>query len=161
MTTDLIDIDYIYNHRLYKIWKGLLVIYGVLLIFLTKDNGFETLIKYEYLITVVSQIFFISWIVIFILKTLMFSRVGKLSTDQDRLVIDLKDNRQIVDLNMVKEITLGKHSRKFYHLEVLEHDLVLELDKSQLNALKHILTQQDINIKHSLLTDRISTWFRK
>lgn len=161
MTTDLIDIDYVYNHRLFKIWKGLLVIYGILLIFLTKDNGFETLIKYEYIITVVSQIFFISWIVIFILKTLMFSRVGKLSIDQDRFVIDLKDTRQIVDLNMVNEITLGKHSRKFYHLEVLDHDLVLELDKSQLNALKHILTQQDIKIKHRLLTDRISTWFRK
>jgi hypothetical protein len=161
MKTDLIDTDYVYNHRIFKIWKELIFLYGTLLIGLTIFDGVETIIKYEFYIILFSHIFWFSGIIMMLLNSKLFLRIGEVSITNKELAFELKDSKKVIKLNSINQVIFGKEYGKFYYLKIDESELVMELDKNQLKELKNILEELDIEITHRHYTDRILEWYKK
>lgn len=161
MKTDIIDTNYIFNHRIVKIWRFLLLAYGIMLIYFTTYSGFDRLHEFEFIVSVLSKFFMISGMTIFFANMFWSLRIGKISIKNNELIIKQNESEKIIELNKIDKITFGKERRNFYYLKVAESDLIIELNKSQIAKLKTILSELNVRIKHRHFTDRISEWFNK
>ncbi len=160
MKTDLIDTNYVYNHRFFKIWKHYLLLYGALLIGLTMFDGAEIIKKYEFYISIFSKFFAFSAMILGLMNGWLFLRIGEVCITNEELVFDLKDSKKVIELKSINEVIFGKEYGKFYYLKIQKSELIVELDKNQLEELKSIFEELDIEIKHRHYMDKISQWFR-
>jgi len=164
MKTDIINTDYLYDNRIHKTWKNLILFYGISLIFLTTLNGFEILNQYENyenIISILSKIFLGFGILLFFLNLFLFSRIGRVEIEKNLLNIKLDGAEKTIDLNSINQVVFGKDSNNFFYLKIAESELIIELDKSQLLDFKSTLENFDINIKHRHLSDRMANWLSK
>lgn len=155
MKTDIINSNFLYNSKIHKVWKSLFLLYGLLLIFFTTSNGFTTLNKYEFLITIISKIFIGLGLLFFFLNMFIFSRIGKIEVENNLIHITSEDSKKTIDLNSIEEVTFGKENNKFYYLKIADSELIIELNKSQYSDFKNVLNKFNVNIKPKHFTDRI------
>ncbi len=160
MKTDLIDTNYVYNHRFFKIWKHYLLLYGAILIGLTMFDGVEIIKKYEFYISIFSKFFAFSAIILGFMNGWLFLRIGEVCITNEELVFELKDSKSLIELKSINEVIFGKEYGKFYYLKIQKSELIVELDKNQLKEFKSIFEKLDIEIKDRHYTDKISQWFR-
>ena len=161
MKTDIINTDFIYDHKFFKFWMVPAFVYGGLLVFYTTSLQFDNLIKYDSIIEIISNIFLISGILLFFANIIMFSRIGEMSILNEHLTIDINQTKEIINLEDVTKITLGKEERNFYYLKILEKEIIIELDKTKLSEFEKVMKDFNVKIKHRHFTDRISSWIRK
>ncbi len=161
MKTDIIDTNYIFNHRIVKAWRFLLLFYGIILVYLTMSKGFETLHEYEFIILILSKVFVVSGMIFFFANMFWYLRVGEIFIKENELTIKQNKSEKIIELNLIDEIKFGNEYGNFYNLKIAESDLIIELNKPQVAELKIILKELNIKIKHRHFTDRISEWFSK
>jgi len=161
MKTDIIDTNYVFNHRIVKIWRFLLLGYGITLIYFTIYSGFDRLHEFEFIVSILSKFFVISGMIIFFANMFWSLRIGQISIKNNELNIKQNKSEKIIELTNINKVTFGKDRGNFYYLKVADSDLIIELKKSQIAELKTILSELDITIKHRHFTDRISEWFNK
>lgn len=161
METDLIDTEYIMNHRIIKIWKTIILIYGILLIYLTSLGGTEKIAQYESMISISSTIFIISGLIIIFLNMFVYLRIGKFTLNNNVMTLNQNKNKSEIDLNTIDTMVFGKEYGKFYYLKVEQSDFIIELNKSQLTDFRKIIDDLNIDIKHRHFSDRIKEWFNK
>lgn len=160
MKTDLIDTNYVYNHRFFKIWKHYLLLYGAILIGLTMFDGVEIIKKYEFYISIFSKFFAFSAIILGFMNGWLFLRIGEVCVTNEELVFELKDSKNVIELKSINEVIFGKEYGKFYYLKIQKSELIVELDKNQLKEFKSIFEKLDIEIKDRHFMDKISQWCR-
>ena len=161
MKADLIDTDYVYNHRFYNIWKTIVLAYGVLLILATGYNGIESLSKYNTIITMTSTCIVAYYFIITLANNFLFSRIGQLTIKDEVLKISVDDQITTLDLITIDEIEFGKHDGKFYTVVVKQNTITVELNTTQLLEFKKTLELYNVKIKHHHFSDKLSHWFSK
>ncbi|WP_442266199.1 hypothetical protein ACSIGC_00350 [Tenacibaculum sp. ZS6-P6] len=161
MKADLIDTNYVYNHRFFRIWKECLLLYGILLIVLTMFEAANTIGKYDFYISSFSKFFVFSGMILWFMNSWLFLRIGEVSTTNKELILEFKDSKKVIELNSINQVIFGKEYRKFFYLKIQESELVIELDKNQIKELKNIFKEFNIEIKYRHYTDNISEWFKK
>jgi len=76
MELKIIDLNFITNHKIFKIWKIFIISYAVLLVYGTSEIsniGIDRLDLYKPYITIVSTIVVVSIIIVFLLNLFFFN----------------------------------------------------------------------------------------
>ena len=160
MKTDIIDTHYVYNTQIFKVWKILMLFYGMILIYLTTIKGFDRLNEFEFIISILSKVFVTSGMLFFFANMFWSIKIGEILIKNDKLIIEQNESEKIIDLNLIDKVVFGKDRGDFYDLKISESDIVIKLSKSQLVKFKKHLTELNIEIKHRYFADRVSEWFR-
>lgn len=161
MKADIIDTNYVYNHKFYNIWKTIILTYGVLLIVATAYSGLESLLKYNTIITISSTTIIVSIFIVILINAFLFSRIGQLTIKNETLKVSINDQITTLDLTTIDEIEFGKHDNKFYSLTVNQKTITVELHTAQLLEFKKTLELYNVKIKHHHFSDKLSHWFSK
>ena len=161
MQTDIIDTNYINNLAIIKVWKRIILVYGIWLIYLTSLNGVEKIYEYESIISITSNIFIISGLVILLLNTVVYLRIGTFVLNENVLILNQKKKVLEIELDAIKTIVFGKEYGKFYYLKVDQSDFVIELNESQLYDFKKIIGDLNIKIINRNFTDKLRERFNK
>ena len=161
MKTDIIDTNYINNLAIIKVWKRIILVYGIWLIYLTSLNGVEKIYEYESIISITSNIFMISGLIIILLNTIIYLRVGTFDLKRDVLILNQNKKLRKIELDSIETIVFGKEYGKFYYLKVDQSDFVIELNESQLYDFKKIIDDLNIKIINRNFTDKLRERFNK
>ncbi|HIB36859.1 hypothetical protein [Mesonia sp.] len=161
MQTDIINTNYINNLKIIKVWKRIILAYGIWLIYLTSLNGIEKIYEYESIISSTSNIFIISGLIIILLNTIIYLRVGTFVLKRDVLILNQNKKVREIELDSIETIVFGKEYGKFYYLKVEQSDFIIELNESQLYDFKKIIGDLNIKIINRNFTDRLRERFGK
>jgi hypothetical protein len=161
MKADIINTNFIFEHKLFKFWKILFIIYGILLIYHTASGGIEKLYDYESTIKFLSNFFVLTGFLLFFANSFMFSRIGELIIKNNNLIIEKGKLEITIDLNKIDEVTFGKWQKNFYYIKLKNEEICLELKNEELIKFKETFEKFNIKINHRYLVERIIHWLRR
>ncbi|MCO6357138.1 hypothetical protein [Roseivirga pacifica] len=159
MKIQLINTNYIFDHKLFKLWKFPVLFYGVLLIFKTAGRLNE-LQNHESLIEIISSTIIYSGILLFFFNVLMYSKIGELIIEGNSIIAKKYNGKeQPIDLHSLKSIRMGNDKGNFYSLQIGDREFEVIFSKNELIEFKQYLTQKNIEIKDKYWYERVRKWF--
>ena len=159
MKIDIINTNYIFDHKLFKWLRIPVILYGVFLIAKT-SNGLQDLSEYESVIEIISSIILYSCLVFVFLNAIIFSRCGELKITENTIHIDNKDQESTIKLESLNKVSIGKDQGKFYSIYI--NDIVIQviMEKDEFSALKDFLKKNNIQVERKYLSDKITKWLK-
>ena len=155
MKIHLVNTNYIFDHKLFKLWKYPAILYGILLIFKT-TNGLKELQEYENLFRMISTCFISTGFIFFLLNMFVYGKIGELIVKNDKLFIKkYHDQVTEIDLEVLESVTIGKDKGKFYSVTINELQIEVILDKTDLENFTELLSRNDVVVKDMYLYERI------
>ncbi|MDO6814018.1 hypothetical protein [Tenacibaculum soleae] len=161
MKADIINTNYIFNHKIVKIWRITLLTYGIILISITSIYELKKIYEYELTISIISSFFMVTGFIITILSSFIYSRVGEFTFRENKIDLTLKESDLCFDLTQIEKLTLEKEYGKFYFFKINKTEFVVELNKSQISELKMTLNNLGIEINSRYFLKKIFDWFKK
>jgi len=152
---DIINTNYIYEHKLYKYWRYLLILYAGLLIMLTSKTNFETILSYKEYIFIISEVFIFSSILVVLLNAMVFIRIGIFNIDEEEIHIKNGDEIKVYDISKVKSFAIEKASKNFYEIKIDGYKITIELKKEEAKKITTILSNADVSITAISLLGRL------
>lgn len=112
MKIQIIDTKYIFNHKLFNLWKIPAITYGSMLIYSTID-GLDKIEDYEYIIEIISKCLIYSGFILVFVNMFIFSRIGLLTIDDKEIIIEKYNGYdQFFSLNTIKSVEILGCGRK-------------------------------------------------
>lgn len=150
----IINTNYVFDHKLFKLWFIPTFMYGILLIFKT-SSGLTELQDYENLLKIISNCVIFSGIILVFINMIIYFKIGELVLDNDILFVEIYNGKQTrFELTKLDSITLVNKRGKFYTLTIGEIDYEVILDEKDLEMFREVLTRNQVVLKNK------STYFR-
>ncbi len=155
MKTQLINTNYIFDHKLFKLWKFPAMFYGLLLIFKTA-NGLKEMQEYENLISIISNCIIGTGFVLFFLNMFIYSKIGELILENGKLYIKKYNGKETeIDLSELDSLILGNDKGKFYSMTINNIEIEVLFDKKDLSEFTETLSRNGVELKNKYLYERI------
>ncbi len=159
MKIQIINTNYIFDHKLFRLWKFPVLFYGIMLVFKT-SSGLKELQNYEHSLEIISNSIIYSGFLLFLLNQFVFSKIGELIIDKDKMTVKKYNGKeQDIDLHSLEMVRIGNDKGKFYSVQLNDNEFELILNKTELQEFMKLLTQKNIEIKNKYWFDRILNWF--
>ncbi|MBQ4822772.1 hypothetical protein [Aquimarina sp. MMG016] len=162
MKITLIDKNYIFNHRIVKFIGLLAILYFFFLLRMTSsirtDDSFE---KYQDLIGIISSSIFLILIFLWFLNGFMYSRIGCLILEFDKILIQKNGWNKTLELKNYKKIKVTQFRGKEYAIKLDNSIYHIELNNSELKSLKSLKTIIPLDFPKMSIIDRIKYSIRK
>lgn len=147
MKLHLIEPNYVYKHKYFNIIKVIGGIYMLLLLRYTtynSDNSFLISVKE---LEMISALFMFLIFIILLLNSILYIKVGELCIDKNTIKLLKNEWTKTIYLKNIKSIQIQKVHGKEYVLKIDKVKIPIELNTSELNALKRLNTVTKINFE--------------
>ena len=157
MKLDIIEDNYINNHKYSHIWKWFLIlfltIYSLKLFKLIElPELYETIFSFS--IGVV--------ILVSLLNSFLFTRIGKFELIENTFISRINDNIKTIELDTIKSVKINTANNNHYNLIFdSDYEVMVEMKNGQLDEFKRICESNNIDIITSNFLKGIKKWFTK
>ena len=145
MTLNIIEQNYIFRHKYFTLYKVIGGLYFYFLLKLTSLYTDDSFLKYENEIEIASLSFIILSVILFFINSFLYSKEGKLKIETESIKILKNGWKKTIDLKKVNSIKLEKLRGKEFLLKLDKFEINIEINPSELKALKELKTVTKIN----------------
>ena len=145
MTLNIIEQNYIFRHKYFTLYKVIGGLYFYFLLKLTSLHTDDSFLKYENEIEIASLSFIILSVILFFINSFSYSKEGKLKIETESIKLLKNGWKKTIDLKKVNSIKLEKLRGKEFLLKLDKFEINIEINPSELKALKELKTVTKIN----------------
>lgn len=152
MKADIINTNYFQETKFYTILRSIGIFFAVCFcMYLIIDWFITPLDNYEnYYYYIFMQIFIGIIILINVLETILFIRIGTFEVSKNMLIITNREKVHHIDLTTVNEVTIRKVEYRFYELEINQHSIIVDFTKMEIRAFSKLLESFNIKINRRI-----------
>ena len=155
MTFDIIQTNYLTNQKRFSPYYRL-IIGAAIIIYLLKISGIH-LPFINKTVEIVSAITIGISLFIMILDSVLFSRIGHITFDNEKILISKNDVQSEFTLSTINSVKIKGADRKQYSIKVDSlFEETIELSQEKLTQLKKFLDDHQIDYQHK----SIMNWFK-
>lgn len=147
MKIHLIEPNYVFNHKYFKIVKFFIGIYLLFLLRYTTYKTDDSLLKFESTVELVSMLFIILSSILILLNSILYSKIGKLHINYDTITLSKNGWVKTIDLKTIQSLRIERIHGKEYILKIDKMEFPIELNASEFNKLKQLQTVTKISFQ--------------
>ncbi|WP_400077957.1 hypothetical protein [Winogradskyella sp. R77965] len=157
MTLDIIQDNYINNHKYSFVWKWFIITFGIiytLLVFkiIELPELYETIFNLSLGIVLIASL----------LNSFLFTRIGKLELIENILISRIDNEVETIKLNTIKTVKISSTNKNHYFLKFEpDFEVLVEMKNGQLDAIKQVLIKNKIEIIDTNFMSKLKNWFSK
>ncbi|SDY06201.1 hypothetical protein SAMN05444411_1177 [Lutibacter oricola] len=161
MTTNILENNYIFNHKYFKKLRWIGIFYFYFLLKITAFEPDESITDLKDEIAIISLILIVLLLVLFILNEFLFTRVGEIQISKNNVRLEIDDWIKDIDLTKVEKVELEFIKGIQYDLIIDNTKILIEIENYEYHLIEKLIPNLKVKNKKIVLKNILKRFATK